>query len=925
VTTTVRSVRVELEMGIASYVANAKIAGRETDAAFRSAEERISATSLAVSRLERNMANLSKTSAEARVGQSSLGREVDNTGAATERTSRKTKTYTLEMAIADEKTSRLRKSLRDQASASLDAESGLGRLERQLDKTGSSAGRADRSIDKYSGRLGLLLSVAAALGPALIPVGALGVPALAGLATQGGFAAAALGATVLAAHGVGDALKAVEAARLDPTTANLQAARDAMRDLAPAAQDLVHHLEDLRGVGRSLQFTAAGGILGGVDDALTSLETRLPAVQRILQIVSNTTGRAIRDGGESLASSKYDQFFAFLQHEARPELDAMADSVGNVAHGLAMLFVGTQPLQRDFADFLRSSTESFDEWATRLGNSKQFAEFVDYVETEGPKVEATVGAIANAFLQVLEAAAPLGGPTLETIKTLADALAAIADSPIGPGLYAGAAGMIALSRAAKPLASLNDVFLDLRTSPDRAATAVQRFGGAAKLAAGAAGIGLFVSSLQESNRSLSALEGAAGGALAGFSVGGPWGAAIGGAIGLVVDLGRSHEQTSQEVADLTATFDQQTGAITENTRVKIASQLQDKGLLDSAEELGIKTSLVTDAVMGNADAQAQLNAALAGYDVDHTVTSAKDLQASFSDQEIAAILADRAATNLRDNIPGLAGQFSSAAGNAKQLAGAVDDTAGSMDRGKTSAERLIGALDHLNNRLERRADARDYQAAIDDFTKALKENGKALDINGPKGRAVQAALDNIAASAVRLVQDLHGSDRAAALTQARKDFVDAATKLLGSRDAAQQLANTLGILNKTRAAPNVTLPGVGEAIGQARTLKGVLDSLHSKDIDIALHYQTLGNKPSAPLPGGQPGADGMTVPGPRYPYGDKVLAHLAPGEEVISNRHGQADRFRADRSAGRIPAYAGGGTVEDRIANTYKRQTPNQG
>lgn len=56
-------------------------------------------------------------------------------------------------------------------------------------------------------------------------------------------------------------------------------------------------------------------------------------------------------------------------------------------------------------------------------------------------------------------------------------------------------------------------------------------------------------------------------------------------------------------------------------------------------------------------------------------------------------------------------------------------------------------------------------------------------------------------------------------------------------------------------------------------------------------------------------ADGGTVTGQRYPYGDKVLTYLAPGEEVISNRHGEADRFRADRAAGRIPAYAGGGTV----------------
>ena len=41
-------------------------------------------------------------------------------------------------------------------------------------------------------------------------------------------------------------------------------------------------------------------------------------------------------------------------------------------------------------------------------------------------------------------------------------------------------------------------------------------------------------------------------------------------------------------------------------------------------------------------------------------------------------------------------------------------------------------------------------------------------------------------------------------------------------------------------------------------------------------------------------ADGGTIPGPRDPYRDKVLSYLAPGEEVTSNRRGQADTFRSE-------------------------------
>lgn len=48
---------------------------------------------------------------------------------------------------------------------------------------------------------------------------------------------------------------------------------------------------------------------------------------------------------------------------------------------------------------------------------------------------------------------------------------------------------------------------------------------------------------------------------------------------------------------------------------------------------------------------------------------------------------------------------------------------------------------------------------------------------------------------------------------------------------------------------------------------------------------------------------------PRYPYRDSVLTLLAGTEEVITNRNGEADRFRADRAAECIPRYADGGMV----------------
>lgn len=56
-------------------------------------------------------------------------------------------------------------------------------------------------------------------------------------------------------------------------------------------------------------------------------------------------------------------------------------------------------------------------------------------------------------------------------------------------------------------------------------------------------------------------------------------------------------------------------------------------------------------------------------------------------------------------------------------------------------------------------------------------------------------------------------------------------------------------------------------------------------------------------------AAGGTVPGPRFPYGDKILMPVAPGEEIVPNYRGQADKWRPLLKAISSGGMAAGGTV----------------
>jgi hypothetical protein len=109
----------------------------------------------------------------------------------------------------------------------------------------------------------------------------------------------------------------------------------------------------------------------------------------------------------------------------------------------------------------------------------------------------------------------------------------------------------------------------------------------------------------------------------------------------------------------------------------------------------------------------------------------------------------------------------------------------------------------------------------------------------------------------------------------------------------------------------IRLVGTAEAQGAAFALSAALDRA-ARDRTSTIRVNTIQTLSRVTLGrvGGR--ADGGSVPKDNGRYEDKYLFMLAPGEEIISNRYGEADRFRADRAAGRIPGYADGGTTGKR-------------
>ncbi len=791
-------------------------------------------------------------------------------------------------------------------------------------------------VDTTNDRMAWMAQSFLAIGPALAPIGAAAVPAMAGLSTQLALTASAAGVTALALVGVGDGLKALNDYQLEPTAQHLAKLNEEMVKLGPAGADFVRFLDSLSGDLRSLQLASREALLPGVTQGLDSLMTRLPEVRSIVTDIAGALGTLAAEGGRAIASDRFTEFFTYLDNTARPLLIEMGHTLGNFVEGLSNLFVAVGPLSERFSAGFLQMSEDFAAWSRGLDTDSTFQDFLAYVSESIPKVNAFLSSLVDALVNLAQAVAPIGDVMLPVLTDLLGVFSSLVSTPLGTAFFAFAAAVSAYGRAAA-LASVTTGGLISGLTPGARAiaantkatliaipamnqfgTALLRAGQSAKyqsettLAANRAvasflrGVGPAVAAAGLLAVNLSHVDNKLGltttslFAMSGLMIGGPWGAAVGAGIGLTKDFADANDHLADTVtASRRALEGTSYGDVTAQlaqVNEEISRLMHAGETLDPAGFMG-NFELISAKLGGQLDSLLQMRRALAEY------------QAQLR----------RGRQTKRDLLDLLGGsELGRAAGYTRhELLGAAQ-----------SAEDFRKAVLLLNDVLSGRAELRDYQASLDDFTKSLKDNGKTLDINREKGRSNQAALDAIAATALKVAENLEGLKRVKFLEGARAEFVSAAVEAGKSDAAAKRLADRLFDIGQIEAKPKVKVEGKRKAeadIAGVNAKFSALDALMGGPTitantrpairaldELAAQLNSVTSVFGAvPIPTGtaQHRADGGTVPGLRYPYRDKVLTYLAPGEEVITNRRGEADRFRADRAAGLIPKYADGGTV----------------
>jgi hypothetical protein len=869
----IRSVSVRLDADVAGYIAKMKLAGAATDRAFGRSSAGITSTNSALSRTETTLDKVDVSARKASTAVDQLGNRVESS--------------------------------------------------RVKVDTGA------KSIDRYSGRIGLLGDTILGLGPALVPVAAEAVPAVAALGTNFLFAAAGAGTALLAFHGVGDALTKLNKAAIDPTDANLKAARLAMQQLPPAAQEFTLQLQALRPELQGLQRIAANGLLPGAGEGLQALTKDLPIVRQDIRAISGELGTIASDTGQALSSNRWQPFLRFVGREAPIGLGTMAHATGDVVHGLAELVMAFNPLTHDVDRGLVNLAEDFDRWASSVGRTKGFQDFLAYLEANGPRVLHLLGDTASTLLDIARAAAPLGGPVIDALDAIARIVGVIADSNLGTPLFTGILAMRLMTRttqlwgqvgessAGKFIAGQKAAVVAIRataSAEQRAAMSAQELaaaqqrttagwstirGGALKAGGAAAGFGLIASGVTDKLHLTNTATLAMAGSLAG-----PWGAAIGGGIGLVLDFAHKQDNSAAATTDFTSTLNEQTGAITGNTRALAAQVLQQDGAFELANQLGVGLDTVTSAALGNKDALAELNGQLSFF-LQQSTPGYSAGGTSVIDPKQAA-----AARELQQELGLVGGSISDDQAKTRELSAAMGHNADSTSQAARAHHKLQAELEAERTAAD--ATAKKFVTLGDDLDNAKVSLNQWIHQLAAQAQALTNFGNNAKRAADKglrhgLIDALNeagpaGAMRMRQLANATQSQIDRANHAWASGQQAIQAYNNQRVETK-RVSVDISL-----ALARIAQIRAQIDSIHSKTVSINVTGGHITQQPGS--------ADGSTVPGPRQPYGDKVLMPVAPGEEIISNRYGQADRNRVLLKKINAGGMADGGTVPTHVTTT---------
>lgn len=307
-------------------------------------------------------------------------------------------------------------------------------------------------------------------------------------------------------------------------------------------------------------------------------------------------------------------------------------------------------------------------------------------------------------------------------------------------------------------------------------------------------------------------------------------------------------------------IEQDSGALGENTRALVANELEQRGLLRAAEDLGIELPTVVDAVIQGGSALDAL-----GVEARNAARAHQDLTPEF-------ILSARKVVDLDNGVQDLRGALEDELETSKRVGEATGDLGEQTDETRRDTERYTGSVEELTEAAEdsenqldqvtqaledlsgvtitaRRAEIA-WKQALHDATAASKENRRTLDTNTQAGRRNQEQLLDLVDSGQDVIrsqaeQGVSNDRLRRTVNEVRQGFIAQAQKMGATRVEARQLADQYGLIPK-KVTTNVKATNLDYV---TRTLGTYIERLNALPSDVRVKFQVGDGYGVPPNPG----------------------------------------------------------------------------
>ncbi|MFE9936314.1 hypothetical protein [Streptomyces hirsutus] len=527
------------------------------------------------------------------------------------------------------------------------------------------------------------------------------------------------------------------------------------------------------------------------------------------------------------------------------------------------------------------------------------SEFFDYAQQAGPMVWDTLENIADALLNVVEAGSGVGIGMLEVINALSGIVSAVPPEAIATVLQlaiaikavklaaaGAAAGQAALAALGVQIGAMRAAAAAAPGPLAATSAAVATLGRTAKIAIAGTGIGLLVIGLSE-----------------------------------LAQVGRS---TPPDVDKLTTSLGKlgesgkATGYVAEQFGEdfgKLREQIQkviDPSVSDSIDNWGAD---ITDGFLSASDSMEEFNdsvgsideglaALVSGGKADQAAAAVKAMTEGMSAEQVAkftgeldlykeALTAQAFEAELAATAQGLFGE------QAQQVQA-------QLDAQRASADGLSQSINALSNAaLVARGGIRGMEAAIDAADEAFKKNGATLDENTEKGRANNAALDQLASATMEAAEGARANGESwetvnGIYARGREQLVANAVQMGLTKSEAKALADQILLTPNKTAKLEGDMQDLQAKLDEAKAkLKTVPDSRKAKvRADI--------NQLERQLEAARRQLDGIN---------GKTATTYVVTHYKIQGATGEARNLKKLRpgslaQGGRVPGYADGGDIQ---------------